>query len=362
MKHFFWFITIISMLFSFSFSQVKRMSTTNGMKDTVIVSNSIYLGTQGSGAGMDPLGGVVVFSTDNSQDGTGYFARACNGNHYYKSKPDTVIFSAVGSNLYFFVPQEVRSNNLNGQYNVSVNRQNIIMDSSNVLFLNERSEVLQINLQAGTKDTIVVSNCIYLGNQSSGNGMDPLGGVVIFSTNNLEDGTAYFDTVCAGTHYYKSKPDTVIFTSVGSALYLFVPQEGNFSSNMNGAYDVIVNGTHYSINSTNVIFLDELVTSVKNSKDNNPTEFSLLQNYPNPFNPSTTIEYQVPTRSTVEINVYNETGQLVRRLIEDTKEAGIHSVLWDGKDSQGRVVSSGTYFYQVRAGNFVDAKKMLLLK
>lgn len=103
-------------------------------------------------------------------------------------------------------------------------------------------------------------------------------------------------------------------------------------------------------------------TSVKGGTKEAPIQFRLAQNYPNPFNPSTTIQYQLQTRSKVEINIYNEIGQLVRRLVDDFREVGVHSVLWDGKDSQGRVVSSGTYFYQVRAGNFVDAKKMLLLK
>ena len=104
-----------------------------------------------------------------------------------------------------------------------------------------------------------------------------------------------------------------------------------------------------------------IVTSV--SSDNQVAGgFRLDQNYPNPFNPGTTIEYQLAQRGNVEIHVYNSVGQLVRTLVSEQKEAGSYSVAWDGKSNIGYVVSSGMYFYQLKAGNFVQAKKMLLIK
>lgn len=93
-----------------------------------------------------------------------------------------------------------------------------------------------------------------------------------------------------------------------------------------------------------------------------PTEFALSQNYPNPFNPATTISFALPTRSHVEIVVHNILGQRVRTLIDDERPAGEYSAVWYGTDSRDRPVSTGVYFYRVKAGDFIETKRMLLLK
>jgi hypothetical protein len=93
-----------------------------------------------------------------------------------------------------------------------------------------------------------------------------------------------------------------------------------------------------------------------------PSAFQLSQNYPNPFNPNTNIEYSIPTRSHVKIEIVNLLGQKVRTLIDESKPAGEHQVIWDGNDSNGQSVSSGIYFYRLRAGDSVESKKMILLK
>jgi hypothetical protein len=88
-----------------------------------------------------------------------------------------------------------------------------------------------------------------------------------------------------------------------------------------------------------------------------PLAFALEQNYPNPFNPVTTIRYAVPHRSQVVMNVYNTLGQKVAELVKGEVEAGIHEVKFDGKN-----LASGVYFYRLQAGNFVQTKKLLLLR
>jgi flagellar hook assembly protein FlgD len=95
--------------------------------------------------------------------------------------------------------------------------------------------------------------------------------------------------------------------------------------------------------------------------------FSLKQNYPNPFNPITTVtfkvqgsKFKVPLPTTLKI--YNILGQKVRTLVDEPKRAGNYEVVWDGKDDNGKEVASGIYFYQLKAGDFTEAKKMLLLK
>ena len=93
-----------------------------------------------------------------------------------------------------------------------------------------------------------------------------------------------------------------------------------------------------------------------------PREYALSQNYPNPFNPLTSIQYALPEAGQVELVVYNIMGHQVRRLVSGRKEAGYHKVLWNGRDDSGREVPSGIYFLRVQAGEFIQTKRMVLLK
>ena len=93
-----------------------------------------------------------------------------------------------------------------------------------------------------------------------------------------------------------------------------------------------------------------------------PTEFGLSQNYPNPFNPTTEIEFALPTRAHVSLDIYNVMGQRVRALVNSNMEAGYKSILWNGADDGGNSVASGTYFYVLKAGDKVFTKKMTMLK
>ncbi|MBK7230376.1 MAG: T9SS type A sorting domain-containing protein [Ignavibacteriales bacterium] len=86
-------------------------------------------------------------------------------------------------------------------------------------------------------------------------------------------------------------------------------------------------------------------------------DFRLSQNYPNPFNPSTTIEYQIPQASFVTIKVYDVLGKEIVTLVNEEKPAGIHEVSFEPKD-----LTSGLYLYKIKAGNFEQTRKMLLLK
>ncbi len=95
---------------------------------------------------------------------------------------------------------------------------------------------------------------------------------------------------------------------------------------------------------------------------NIPKTASLGQNYPNPFNPSTQLKYQVSKTQTVSIKVYDLLGKEVRTLVNEVMNAGEYTALWDGKNNAGNIVSSGTYFYRLETEDFVDAKKMILLK
>lgn len=93
-----------------------------------------------------------------------------------------------------------------------------------------------------------------------------------------------------------------------------------------------------------------------------PTDFALRQNFPNPFNPSTVLEYSLPSRSEVELAVYNLLGRKVRTLVSGTQSAGVHRVTWDGRDNGGNDVATGVYLYRISCEDFEDARKMVLIR
>jgi hypothetical protein len=86
-------------------------------------------------------------------------------------------------------------------------------------------------------------------------------------------------------------------------------------------------------------------------------EFTLGQNYPNPFNPVTTIRYGLPVPSHVTVTLFNVLGEHIRTLVDDDRDAGFHDVTFDGTG-----FASGVYFYTLRAGGFVQTKRLSLLR
>ncbi len=93
-----------------------------------------------------------------------------------------------------------------------------------------------------------------------------------------------------------------------------------------------------------------------------PTEFALEQNYPNPFNPSTTIEFAIPKLADVNLTIYNVLGQSIRNIQMNNTQAGRYSIIWNGTNDFGAKVSTGIYFYKIKAGKYSDIKKMVFMK
>jgi hypothetical protein len=93
-----------------------------------------------------------------------------------------------------------------------------------------------------------------------------------------------------------------------------------------------------------------------------PSSYSLGQNFPNPFNPTTNIEFSVPSRGHVTLEVFNLLGQQVRVLADGIYEPGNYSSTWDGADGGGIPVSSGAYYYRLSANGYDEMKRMVLLK
>lgn len=93
-----------------------------------------------------------------------------------------------------------------------------------------------------------------------------------------------------------------------------------------------------------------------------PDQFELRQNYPNPFNAETVVQLNLSAPTEVELVIYNTMGQRIRTLAQGQFEAGSYKLNWNGTDEMGIQVVSGVYLYQVKAGNFITARRMILVK
>ena len=94
----------------------------------------------------------------------------------------------------------------------------------------------------------------------------------------------------------------------------------------------------------------------------NPLQTKLVGNYPNPFNPNTTIKFSLKEQSPVNVTIFNISGQKVITLVNETMPAGTYNLPWNGKDSKGRGVGSGIYFFKMDSGKYTSTKKMIMLK
>lgn len=146
-----------------------------------------------------------------------------------------------------------------------------------------------------------------------------------------------------------AKNTTVKMTAVPSSGWNFSEWTGSISSKDNP-----INIKMDSVKTVNVVF--QLSVGVENESVI-PKEFSLNQNYPNPFNPTTMIRYSIPSRSNVRIVVFDLLGREIAELVNRTHEAGIYEIHFNAGTLQ-----SGTYFYRIEAGNYMNVKKFVLVK
>ena len=108
---------------------------------------------------------------------------------------------------------------------------------------------------------------------------------------------------------------------------------------------------------------DASMVSIRDVKIIMPDDYKLAQNYPNPFNPSTRIEYFLPVNNTISLTIYNMLGKEIVKLVDNKlTRAGSHNIVWNGRDKNGLKVGSGTYFYELKYGNFSKTRQMVLMK
>ena len=113
-----------------------------------------------------------------------------------------------------------------------------------------------------------------------------------------------------------------------------------------------------------IIRLDIIIdsTMVQPTPDDIASTLSLSQNYPNPFNPGTVIEYTLPEAVVVNLSIYDIQGKWIVTLENGLRSSGLNSSTWDGRDAGGNAVSTGVYFYRLKAGDQLVARKMVRLK
>ncbi|RPH96881.1 MAG: T9SS C-terminal target domain-containing protein, partial [Calditrichaeota bacterium] len=104
------------------------------------------------------------------------------------------------------------------------------------------------------------------------------------------------------------------------------------------------------------------LTDVENTELNVPNQFSLQQNYPNPFNPSTAMDYHLHKSGFVRLTIFDVTGKRVRTLVEEHQTAGFHQFVWNGSDDNGRQLPSAVYYYSLQTDNYVETKKLTLIR
>ena len=88
----------------------------------------------------------------------------------------------------------------------------------------------------------------------------------------------------------------------------------------------------------------------------------LAEAVPNPFNPTTRLDFEIAKAGPVSLRIYDPAGRLVTTLVDETLSVGPHYVIWDGRDSSGRLAAAGVYLYRLEAGNFSDTRRMTLIK
>jgi hypothetical protein len=177
---------------------------------------------------------------------------------------------------------------------------------------------------------------------------------------------------CTGLSYFNGR-DTLTVLGHSGQIEKFIHDEGSiqyncryhslfgifyYTENMNSGSSgysnhgtligCVINGITYG--DTTIASINKIITEV-------PDNYSLSQNYPNPFNPTTNIRFKIVKNSFVLIKIYNIVGKEVNSLVNEKLNAGSYSVEWNASQ-----FPSGVYFYQLRAGDFTETKKMMLIK
>jgi flagellar hook assembly protein FlgD len=117
----------------------------------------------------------------------------------------------------------------------------------------------------------------------------------------------------------------------------------------------------YTLEEIGKISFANVICNVGINEQSNINTEKRLKNYPNPFSDVTTIEFELTEDATVQINIYNAQGVLIRNLVNSKSQKGNHKINWDGRNDEGNILSSGLYFCQLKMNKVVLTNKMFLI-
>jgi len=191
---------------------------------------------------------------------------------------------------------------------------------------------------------------------------------IFLSTNNGSNWTAINNGLPNNCDVWSfALSDNNLFASTDSGRVYLTTNNGNnwtlVNSGLPNTYIttlIIRNNDMYAGTDGNGVWrrpINEMITDIKNTQNSLPEEFSLNQNFPNPFNPTTTFSFNLPNSCRVVLTIYDILGKEVTKLIDEEKGAGNYRIKYDALK-----LSSGIYFYQIKAGNFMATKKFVLIK
>lgn len=338
---------------------------TNNFSTLFSNDNYLYIGTLGDG----------VFRSSDNGDTWSSFSTGLNG--WAKSVID---FTALGDTLYagtggdgvYFINLQnpISWSAMNeGLINFGVNtlatsENNILVSSGLYLFVKSKFDsqwenvfVDSVELQREIYDIITFNGHLFAG-----------------TDNGIYKGTLDGKSWEGADISYFPNRDIYRFTTLGNQLLsalLYQGQHWIFSTSNKGQtweikahefawlWDMLAKNNRLWVGRSDGLWYYDtsLWTDVKENLINNLDNFILNQNYPNPFNPTTTISFSIPEKSRVLLKVFDILGKEIVTIIDEEKNSGNYSVIFDGKN-----LTSGVYIYQIQAGKFIDSKKFIVMK
>ena len=222
---------------------------------------------------------------------------------------------------------------------------------TNCIFWGNSTDQIALDTLYGLGGTLTVNYCDIQGGEASVNIVDPLLSTLNWGIGNIDENPGFENSGNGDYHLQNSSPCIgagITAIQIGGVWH-FCPTddiEGNPRPNPSGSMPDM--GAYES---------PLAVAGIEENEAFYPTEYVLFQNYPNPFNPTTKINYQIPELSFVIVKVYDVLSSEVATLVSEEKLMGNYKVEFDAS-----LLPSGVYFYQLKAGNYMDTKKMLLLR
>ena len=186
---------------------------------------------------------------------------------------------------------------------------------------------------------------------------------VVRRLNVIEEG--WTSSICVAAICYNEMIDSVSFEmnagdSIPCGVLVWVNESGVGTVQLD-IFDLNGQSEHVLVDI--IFYFNETVSTITDvAGQEGPKSFNLMDNYPNPFNPYTTLRYEILKDEKVEITVYDLSGRVVRKLLNNVQKAGQNHIQWNGLNDQGMTVSSGSYLYNIQAGGHGETRKMVLLR